>query len=249
MIMKILFFFSVIVVLVNSIGVCENPQFEPTRLMINLEVPVSESSTEIKFEKRTYLVLGESYYNDPIRLGSNDKGSMGVSFREQFELFSFIASLTDHYQGVEEISDILEFSEVYDKELFLSILSRHWGKIREQYNSVDYFRFKIGWFRSPVDVEALIEIVPVEGDSYTIPMVFTLTESGWRVKSGFSSDQRFSQDIYTSGHVGEVEVFGFFDGIKQVEELYMSEDSLLRPQQISSELVTLLEKRCYLIDR
>ena len=181
-----------------------SPTFSPGPYLLHLTVPVSDNADGPPTqEAKLYAVTGVSYYSDPLSVGQAADEARFSDFLDPSDLFQFFALLERSYKKVDTVDDILAFTEVEDEERFKDLVGENWDKIVEHYNGLESFHLRLCWFDENGNVSALIVVRNQQKQEYTVPMHFTLTEGGWRVRSGFMSKDKFLQDLHRSAHFGD----------------------------------------------
>lgn len=207
------YFFPLICIFVFGEMFGEEPQlpvYKPTPVALSLRVPVVDSATGVKFKTRSYLILGDANFEKAVVLDGTHERDDTESFLEKHELYRFMSKLRSMYRNVKKPEDILAFSKVENPQRYSTLLEQHWDKVKAQYNSLSQFEVFCAWYHSPVDVNTLVRIIPEDGEGYFVNLVFTMTERGWLLKSGFLLDDRFAQDleaaVYSEGGFENVSI-------------------------------------------
>lgn len=202
--------------------------YDPTPIVLVLRVPIAESFEGIEFTNKSYVILGDTHFDSPLVLDGRGDVKGDESFKEKYELYKFISKLCLAYQDVDAPEDILEFSIVADEKRFNEALEQHWDKIKLQYQGLKHFELLSAWYDSPLDVNTLIKVVPKNGESYNVNMLFSMTNEGWKLKSGFQMNDRFAQNLETAFHVE-----GGRENIKEVSVEKIPEALLPREKEFS----------------
>ena len=213
------------------------PLYKPTPTALSLQVPVSDSAAGVKFETKNYLILGDTHFENSVVLdGTHEQGDT-ERFLEKYELYGFMSKLRSMYRDVEKPEDILAFSKVEDPVRYSTLLEQHWDKIKKQYNSLSRFEVFCAWHHSPSDVNTLVRIVPEDGEGYFVNLVFTMSERGWLLKSGFLLDDRFAQDleaaVYFEGGFENVSIIP----ISKIPAMLLPGDEDFEPISITVDIV------------
>lgn len=202
--MKILIIYFLLFLTINAAE--SLPRFRPVPLLLTLNVPVKETQQGPVFEKKAYVIYGDTFYDKPLILKANEKNIINKkSYLENSDFYDFLGDLVLKYSSVRKPEDLLSFSVVKDEVVFNNMVEENWGSILSHYNKFKSFKLRLCWYGLGGDLQALIEIVNKSSKTYTTPMHFTLTESGWRVKSGFSMKDDFLENLQKSIWIGKYE--------------------------------------------